>query len=271
MKKLLFILLAFCSLAIQAQPAKQKLTRPGINSTTAIVATSEEINVLDSVKTDQPIQRQLDKTLKVADGVPAVNDFYNKAEVNLIRDNLKQQERQHQLLRLGADTLFFPVVSSGSFGSSGTVLIDNTAYVMAYEIEVPTRIQSVKWVPSATGNATWDGFNGFVLLNSSGTKIDETANTNWTQTAYQLASLDFTTKAILQPGIYYLWQGSNWSAQVTQPAVYTLAGTNAITNRFISSSHRFIGTITGQTNVPTSITISSLTEVSTVPGFVLCQ
>ena len=225
---------------------------------------------LGNVKgTTGPIQTQLNGTLKVADGVPAANDFYTKSEID--NYNTKYLANEFELLKsLGANFRNMSVGASFKNGLSST-LVDGTLQLqLQYIRPYAYTIDTLTWVQGTQGNYVADNENragvySYNLGTDTYTLVASIPNdgTLWTQSGGTVVVKALTAPYTTSPNeIIFTAVLYNYSSQTTGGA---LVGSNVIQSNYYSKE--FLGTKylisaqkATQTTLPTSFTAASRTN-----------
>jgi len=155
-------------------------------------------------------------------------------------------------------------------GAITTNLVINNAqlYLVACYIPKATTITGVKWYVAGKGTYVANNYNGFGLYSYSGgtlTRVDSTVNdgtifTAPTANTWSSKAFAFTYSASI--GVYYIAFLANNSSGSVSPYMGCGAATanNATSTFDFTNSAKLAGYITSQSLLPTTITMSSVTN-----------
>ena len=143
-------------------------------------------------------------------------------------------------------------------------------YLVAVYIPKAVTITGVKWFQTINGANVANNYNGVALYSVSGgtlTLVDSSTRDGnvWKQ------GVDWQSKAFVTPysasrGIYYVGALMSYSSTTTAPSLAYNGSTSATysaTSSFdFTNSQKIAGTLTSQTIVPSTITLSSLPSVA---------
>ena len=163
---------------------------------------------------------------------------------------------------------------NGSLGdSTGTsaILIDNRVLYMGVWLPVAQTVTGVKWEQVTQGNYTADNYNGVGLYTYSGGTLTLVASSTddgdiWKATAATIASKAFSSPYVAAKGLYFVAYLYCNSAQVTGPtqgAIFGSIGSNVTVD--FTNSAKLSGFQNGQTSLPATVAMSSITAYFTEP------
>ena len=163
-------------------------------------------------------------------------------------------------------------VNGGLGDSTGTnTMIDNRVYYMGVYLNKARTITGVKWEQVTQGNYTADGYNGVGLYTYSGGTLTLVASSTddgniWKATAATIASKAFTTPYVATAGLYFVAHLYCSSAQTTAPVTGAILGSTGsnVTTDFTNSA-KLNGLQSGQTSLPATIAMSSITAYFVEP------
>lgn len=160
------------------------------------------------------------------------------------------------------ESLNFPLFICNTAAS----LVDNTVRFMAVWLPSSATITGVRVYVRTLGNYTGDNNNKVGLYSYSGgtlTLVASSTNSSslWTSAANAFQTIAFSSTYAAQPGLYFVALLYNQSAQTTAPA---LAGGTALNNVAMATmlgtnSIKFIGTLSGQNDLPSTQASSGIT------------
>jgi hypothetical protein len=159
----------------------------------------------------------------------------------------------------------------------GLQLVSGTLYLTTYYLAKSETITGVKFYQQTQGNFTANNFNGFALFTYSAgviTRVAITANdgNNWKFTSGTTPAIPFTSPYSASSGLYFI--GGIYSNTLT-PTTVPIMGhggtkiTSGAANADFTNTARFTATLTGQASMPSSITLSTTTALTTNIAFYL--
>ena len=149
-------------------------------------------------------------------------------------------------------------------------LEDGTLLTALIGIPAACTVNGITWIQATAANATEDNENRVVLFKVTGpnaaTLVASSANsaTTWTGAA-GVRSAAFSTAYEAEPGYYYAACLTNWSAVTTKPAIDFLTVRDYASDLGLTSNLILEGSATGQTTLPDSLTLTSLTATGQAP------
>jgi hypothetical protein len=303
--KRLFLLLIIFSIGIvtYGQPLKLDIIKDGlkVGRTNAKIISSDELKSIDSIRTDQPIQRQLDHKVSTSEPTAAATDyFYTKTQstanfINEAGDTIEgiilvptpsantnstqivnakyssfNSNTQYLLKTISSSVVAKPWEITWSSGSTATTLETGVIYTLMMEpIPEGTVVTGVGYCESIAGVFTGNNFNGVALFKVVGdgtyTRVAISANDE-TVLKYSnvMVKVPFTAPVTLTEGLYLAALMYSTSAQTTAPTIY--ANSVQSTNYKIynnTSVARIFGCIDAQTSMPSSLTVTAMTKYPT--------
>lgn len=285
MKKLiLFIIGLMAIFTIQAQEtAKTVLTKPGINSKTAVTVTSDKVNYLQNVTGD--VQTQLnnkadkDSAITAADlanmGSDLFGDVYSKVQTILKTDSLItfQSNIKNTLRDIGNDIKAFSLGFTLNTGATSITLADQQMTMCLLEsMPVGTLCTSVTFQIVTQGDFTADQTNSISLykINFDGTytKVAETGDcsANYKGAANSIQTVNFTSPYTTTVENYIVALLYNQSTQNTAPVIRSSSNIQSgIISTLSNANVKLSATLPGQNTAPTTITVSGTTTASHLP------
>lgn len=154
--------------------------------------------------------------------------------------------------------------------------VSGTLYITAYYLSQPATITGVKFYQSVGGVFTANNFNGFALFTYSAgvlTRVAITANdgNNWKFTSGTTPAIAFTSPYSASAGLYFIAGIYSTSGATTVP-IMGHGGTKitaGAANADFTNTSRFTATLSSQTSMPSSITLSATTALTTNIAFYL--
>ena len=159
------------------------------NRESAILPTVAEINSVDSIKTDRPIQRQLDAKFNIADGVLG----YTAAEVDASLATKQTINTYDQYIAPFGPTAF------GVATNAGDPCVANTVY--ACRIYIPFKLTFTKIEISVSTNIAANTSSVAIYSDDKNTKIISAENIDVSTTGKKSTTVASTT---LQQGYYWI-------------------------------------------------------------------
>lgn len=156
-------------------------------------------------------------------------------------------------------------ISAPNLASSLTIA-DGTFYFVPVYLPVASTLTGIKWLQTVTGSVTTDQNNNLGLYTYSGGTLTLVASTTNSAGTWQqpvgIASSSFNTAYSASEGLYFVGALGNWSAATTTPSIAATASITATSTLFydFSNSAKLWGTLTGQNSLPTSTTMSALSN-----------
>jgi hypothetical protein len=148
---------------------------------------------------------------------------------------------------------------------STSIFTDNRVLYMGVWLPVAQTITGVKWKQVTQGNYTADNYNGVGLYSYSGGTLTLVASSTddgniWKATSGTISSKAFSSPYVAARGLYFVAHLYCSSAQVTAPVtamILSTTGVNTITD--FTNSAKLNGFQTGQTALPASVAMNSIT------------
>lgn len=208
-----------------------------------------------------------EKYVQIADGEPV--------DIAAISVASLQSQFQNDILEMSGLNYDFPVGATNINANSGT-MVDGTQYFQVYNIKKAKTITGVAFnMVTAQATFTADNFNGLVLYSvnkATGelTELTRTANDGniWKGAINAKISVDFLVPQNVQPGLYAVGLIYNSSAQTTAVTLAT-CGTVYSSFHLFNNNIRITSLKAAQTDLPSSVNMSTLTVASTVWGILL--
>lgn len=190
--------------------------------------------------------------------------IYTAAEVDAIRLDIDINGVQRDMKAIGIPVSLIPMGAQSLGTSAGTAMASGAMTGLLCVVKKTMSLTGFKFVLKTAGDYTADAYNGIAINSIAGglaTKIAETANdgTIWKSTAGVISTKDLPTPVVLEPGLYTITFLYHSSAQVTAPSLQQLGVAGAVTALSAQGNVKQATTITAQTAIPASYTISSST------------
>ena len=141
---------------------------------------------------------------------------------------------------------------------------------MPVYLSATSTITGVKWYQATIGNYTANNYNGVGLYSVSGGTITLIASSTNDGTIWQtFATGSWGNKAFSSPitnlvaGTYFIGALWNSSASVTSPAIQTFTSSVASVQAFDFTGGRLASILATQLTLPTPLTLSTTTGVTT--------
>lgn len=194
-----------------------------------------------------------------------------QAEINTSNTNISGKavlgdDNNFKLLQAAGFVLkgYPPYMILGS--NSTAALTTGSCYFIPIWVPVTTTLTGVKVNIVTNGAYTASNFNGVGLMTlSGGTLINVAASSN-TGTAWSsgtgVSTIPFTSTYSAAAGLYYIELVYSESAQTTQPLLQSGGSTQITFPTVFFGSNHFWGFTSGNTSLPTSLALSSLTSLS---------
>jgi len=169
-------------------------------------------------------------------------------------------------------TILSQNVNGGLGDATGTyTMADNRVCFMATYLKKAGTITGIKWKQATQGSYTADGYNGVGLYTYSGGTLTLVASSTddgniWKATTGTISSKAFSSTYAASAGLHFIGVLYCNSSQSTAPvigAILGATGTN-IVNDFTNSA-KLNGHVVGQTSLPASIAMSSITAFFNEP------
>lgn len=156
------------------------------------------------------------------------------------------------------------LIDAGEIVTASNMQTSGTVYFVPIYLPAATTITGFKWVQNTAGNYTAGSYNGGGLYSYSGGTLTLVASSTddgaiWTQASGTTGSKAFSTPYNAASGVYYL--GVLWTstATTTTPSLKSASGLSGSTGFDFANNARLYVQKTGQTSLPATIAMSTLT------------
>lgn len=283
MKKILILIVLICG-------ALMSLTLPPVDKTKV------------PIKNVQGLQDSLAAKVNIATLESATDEFYNKTQSNarFINEdgdtitgtilvptpaagtNTTQAANMQALQR--RSTYVGKLKGAGvttilgtPWGWDGTVfsiaatynMVDNNVvFILLDPITESTTVTSIQFYLQTNGSFTADNTNSVALYSYNGTTYTKVAESANDATIFNggtgFKTVNLSSQTTISAGLYAVALLYNNSAQTTAPALATCSTISNLSGQIYPSSFKLLSVLSGQSTMPATATVSSLTATSSM-------